>query len=95
MTILRKKHLDFVEGFNGSLDDLARAIGRMRYDATAELFEKLADEFRRKADDDAQRGRAQLSQQLSNAGSELQYVRFRFEHIWKICESHMDDEEAG
>ena len=81
------------EGYNGSLDDLAKAVGNMRYDCTAEFIEKLADDIQRQADSDNTKGRAKLAKKLYFTAQGLYYARDILLSAWKICKPYMEDKE--
>lgn len=46
------KHPRNVEGYNGSLEELAKAIGNMSYDQVAIFLEKLAEDLNNQAEAD-------------------------------------------
>ncbi len=46
------KHPKNVQGYAGSIEDLAKAIGNMTYDQTADFIEKLSKDIERQADGD-------------------------------------------
>lgn len=69
------KHPRYVEGYKGSLEQLAEAIGNMAYDQTASFIEKLADDLKRQADADSARGRRKLASELYATANELYEAR--------------------
>lgn len=83
------KHPEQVEGFDGSLEDLAKAVGNMTYDQTASFLEKLADDLRRQADADLARGRKQLASKLYATSEELLSSRDKMNLAWKVCAPYM------
>jgi hypothetical protein len=83
------KHTKFVEGFQGSLDDLAKSIGNMTHDQTAVFIEKLADDIKRQADNDLAKGRKQLANKLYQTSNELYKAKVEMDSAWKICEPYM------
>jgi len=85
------EHPRHVEGFNGSLDQLAAAIGNMTYDKAAEFIEYLADDMKRQADADSARGRPKLAAELYATADELYQARDRMNEAWRICEPYMED----
>ncbi|MBT7903503.1 hypothetical protein HN587_06590 [Candidatus Woesearchaeota archaeon] len=80
-----------VKGFNGSLDELACAIGNMTYDQTAEVIGKLADDLKRQADADHARGRVKLATELYATAERLYSSRDRMNAAWTICIPYMND----
>ena len=85
------KHPRTVEGFEGSLDELARSIGNMTYDQTSSFIEKLADDIKRQADADSARGRKKLASELYATANELYQARDRMDLAWKICGPYIKD----
>lgn len=85
------KHPRNIEGFEGSLDQLAKSIGNMTYDQTASFIEKLSDDIRRQADADLARGRINLASELYATANELYRARDKMDLAWKICEPYMKD----
>ena len=83
------KHPRHVEGFKGSLDELAKSIGNMTYDQTASFIEKLADDIKRQADADLSRGRKKLASELYKTANKLYQAKDRMDLAWKICEPYM------
>lgn len=82
-------HPTKVEGWNGSLPELAQAIAQMRYDKVAELFHLLAVEFNKQANNDRDKGRRKLAAYLDCATEICNHGRQRFEEIWKVCRPFM------
>lgn len=82
-------HPKHVEGFTGSLDELARSIGNMTYDQTASVIEKLADDIKRQADADFIRGRHKLARELYATANKLYEAKDKMSAAWKICEPYM------
>ena len=80
-----------VEGYEGSLDQLAQSIGNMTYDQVALFIEKLADDMKRQADADKARGRSKLATELYATANELYQARDRMGLAWKVCEPYMKD----
>lgn len=87
-----KKHPTTVENWDGSLEELARAIGRMRYDKVARFIGLLADDLRTQAEGDQRRGRAQLARMLMHCAATLDEAQGDMERIFTLCKPHMHDE---
>lgn len=83
------KHPKYVEGYQGSLEELARAVGNMAYDQTASFIEKLADDLKRQADSDSEKGREQLASKVKAATEELYKAAENMGLAWKICKPYM------
>ena len=86
------KHPDHVKGFEGTLDELARNIGNMTYDKTAEFIESLADDLRRQGDTYTKRGEAQLAYPVENSAALLYQAKEEIENAWKICKPYMEEQ---
>lgn len=85
------KHPQAVKGYDGTLEDLAKAIGAMRYDAVAELFKHLEIEYARQSVEDGKRGYQQLSGMLEHFAKQLQSLHFSMARVWKLCKPHMHE----
>ena len=85
------KHPSFVEGFNGSLDDLVKSIGKMRYDVVSSFIEKLAGDIKRQGDNDYNKGRTKLASKLYETADELYKAKEQMDAVWKICAPYMKD----
>lgn len=91
------KHPDHVIGYEGSLDELAQAIGNMSYDQVALFIAKLSDNFQQQGKADALRPsatdptktRQQLSANLLTAAEKLLEVKNQIDLAWKISKPHM------
>jgi hypothetical protein len=86
------KHPNKLEGYNGTLEDLAKAIGNMSYDKTAEFIEDLAKDIGRQANEDCKKGRIKLSSKLYRTAKKLYQSKKSMEDVWKICEPYMKNE---
>lgn len=86
------KHPDHVPGWNGSLDELAVAVGSMRYHLVAEFVGCLAGEMIRQSTADGKRGRIKLAAALFKASHHLSAARKSLDVVWKICEPYMANE---
>ncbi len=84
-------HPRTVKGYEGSLEQLVHAVGNMTYDQVASFIEKLADDFKRQADADKNRGRIKLAKELYAAAEKMYEARDKMHLAWKICEPYMKD----
>lgn len=88
------EHPQDVIGYNGSLSELAKAIGRMRYDKVAEFIQELSDDIKSQADADLNiRGRKKLSQKLFEAAQFLDETLKAVNGAWKICKPYMKEDD--
>jgi len=84
-------HPRIVEGYSGSLDQLAKSIGNMTYDQTATFIEKLADDLKRQADADLARGREKLAAGLYATAERLYEAKDKMILAYGICKPYMKD----
>lgn len=88
------KHPIRVEGYDGSLEELAKAVGKMRYDKVAEFLQHLGEDFARQGDDDLTlRGRPQLAEKLYAVSQHLLEGKLSVDEAMKKCARHMSEEE--
>ena len=83
------KHPDHVVGWNGSLEDLARSVGNMRYDKVAEFITLLIAEFSAQAEADLAKGRKDLRASLKALAETLGEAGVLTRRIWKVCKPYM------
>ncbi len=88
------KHPTTVEKYPGTLKELARDEGKMRYDSLAESYGYKADDLIEQAKADRARGNMDLADQLELAARDIYRARDRMKNIiWeKICKKHMKEE---
>lgn len=82
-------HPDHVEGWQGSIEDLAIAIASMRYDRVADFLGYLTGELMRQSSGDMKRGRNRLSTLLYKCASKMSETRHTMDQVWKLCAPHM------
>lgn len=83
------KHPNKVEGYNGTLEDLAKAVGNMSYNKTAEFIEKFANDLVRQADNDLEKGNIKVASGLYKTANKLYNAKKSMFRVWKICEPYM------
>ncbi|MCK9441172.1 MAG: hypothetical protein M0Q13_07105 [Methanothrix sp.] len=83
------KHLKYVEGYNGSLVDLANAIGYMQYDSVSIFLKALADNINLQSFNDKKRNRNKLSKKLADVAINIEEARKNMDVVWSICELYM------
>ncbi len=86
------KHPIDVEGFDGSLEELAKQIARMRYDSLSILLGFLAVEVHNEANKDRLAGRVRLSQSLYSAMRAIQACKQAMDSAWEISRPFMKTE---
>jgi len=77
-------HRQEIDGYPGTLADLAQALGDLRYDALASFLRALAAKLEADADADAGRSRPRLSGELNLAAEAV-------ERAWRICAPRMGE----
>lgn len=87
-----KKHPVKVEGFDGSLEDLAKLVCRLRYDKASSFFEACAEELSRQARADARRTRMKLAHALHGASKCMLGVQFGVTKAFNISAPFMREE---
>ena len=83
------KHPKTVEGFNGTLEELAKAVGKMEYGSVEEFLEYLRSDIQKQADNDAENDRVNLAQALWNAAIGLYQAKAYMGRAWQICKPYM------
>lgn len=81
-----------IEGFEGTLEELAQRVGRMRYDKITEFLDYFEKELRRQENGDRERGRTKLAGMLDDAVGDIGNVRMKMERIYAFCKPFMKDE---
>ena len=87
------KHPTTVVGYTGSLEDLAKDIKNMRYDAFAEFLGYLAKQVKLEADQDLATGKTKLPLRLYAAQEHIYYAQEEIDSAWKISKPHMEDKK--
>jgi len=77
-------NLDHVEGWTGSLQQLAEAIGRMRYDKLSELIDLLAADLERQAMLNREDNRQRLASVLMQTSVALIRSATAMQAAWEI-----------
>lgn len=78
-------HPKKVEGFNGTLEELAKNVGNMTYDQTARFIQLLAEDLERQAEEDLKKGRRKLANKLYGTAEGLNNAYSEMNDAWKIC----------
>lgn len=91
--ITAPKHPISVEGYSGSLEDLAKAVGRMRYDKVAEFVGYFAKHAQSEAEKDLADGKIKLPSKLFSASRFLYCVQDEYDSAWKICKPYMEEKK--
>lgn len=84
-----EKHPTTVDGFSGSIEELAANVAKMRYDIILIFLQALTKEFRLQAEGDAKAGNARLAHLLTGLALMLEYVVGQMDKIWALCKKHM------
>lgn len=83
------KHPANVIGYNGSLPELASAIGNMSYDKLAIFIEELSEDIKKQSEADLKKGHPQLSKKLLAASKKLLEAKKEIDSAWKISKPFM------
>jgi len=73
------------------LEDLARRVADLRYDALARFLGNLVCELSSDASKDEVRGRKQLAAKMDNAIRNLRFARSHMDEAWRVCAPRMDE----
>ena len=84
-----EKHPLQVAGYDGTLQDLAKEVGNLRYDKIVEFMRALRNDLHEQAVKDISAGRTQLGATLERASVALYPSEQALEEAWKISEPHM------
>lgn len=87
-------HPVMIDGYAGTIQDLARAIMRLRYDAVRAFFVACAEELSRQAMADQARGRKVLAGMLHEAVIGVDLVGNKFQSIFNFCRPFLKRELA-
>lgn len=83
------KHPRSVENYDGTLEELAKAIGKMTYDQVEVFLIELEKDFKKQAEADIKRGRPQLATELYKTSFSLRESSKCVAKAWKICRPYM------
>jgi hypothetical protein len=84
-----KQHPLSVTRYDGSLEEMAVDMLRMRYDKVSEFFSHCLTEIHRQAASDFIHGKPQLSKELDDAAQECLELREQFARIYRLCRRYM------
>ena len=87
-----KKHPVIVEGFNGTLEELAQSIFRMRYDEVVNFLAYAQKELNRQSKGDEAMGRVKLSLLLFKAQLKTEELKKIMDKIFALCKPFMRNE---
>jgi hypothetical protein len=83
-------HRENIQGYPGSLADLAGKVGDLRYDALAGFLRALADKLTADSAADAGRGRTRLAAALRVGAAGLADAAAGIDRAWAISAPHME-----
>lgn len=86
-----KEHKSEIEKYNGSLEELARDLGDLRYDALAEFLKNLSFKVKADGEKDGSRGRKKLAKALKNSSEKLKESAKDIDEARRISEPYMGD----
>jgi hypothetical protein len=87
-----ERHPKTVEKYDGTLKDLAKDIGNLRYDSLIELLDHLEAKIKEDADADLKGGRNRLAEFLTYAYVEVRSVKKQIGRAWEICKPYMKND---
>lgn len=74
-----------INKYNGTHEELAHDISRLRYDVLSTLLADIASEILKDRHKDAAKGRKMLATALSNLNNDLEEASFNAAIAWTIC----------
>lgn len=87
-----KKHPVVVEGFDGTNEQCAQAVAKMRYDKQAEFFLAYMQEMHRQREGDIERGRLELAKLLLIVLFKVGELILALQKVFVFCAPYMRDE---
>lgn len=86
---INKIHSTIVDGYDGSLKELASDIGDLQYDALADFLMHLSVKINHDSQKDALRKRHKLANKLSLSVEGLGMAESQIRDAWNICKKYM------
>lgn len=86
-----EKHPKTIEGYVGSIEDLAKSVGNLSYDQTSLFIKKLAEDIVRQADADMKKNKTKHATELYLVADKLYDAKDKIDLAWKICKPYMKD----
>jgi len=87
------RHSQTVEGFNGTLKELAIEIANLRYDSMAKLLSYTLFELERQSSHDKIIGRTKLSDIINKSCLHISQAIGYVQEAWALSEPRMKDVE--
>ena len=84
-----EKHSLRVAGYDGTLQDLAKEVGNLRYDKIVEFLRALRNDLHEQALKDTSAGRTKLGATLERASVALYPTEQALGEAWHISEPYM------
>lgn len=85
-------HPTTLQNYSGTLENLAKELGNLRYDSLATFLKALSNDLYSQAQADERRGRPLLAAQGYLASSHLEQAAESAEKVWKISQPYMKKE---
>lgn len=82
-------HPTKILGYSGSIEELAQAVAKMRYDCVLKFVKELTKEFKKEAAADKRAGRTQLASLLQRLVADLDASKTTLDLIWKLSKKFM------
>jgi hypothetical protein len=83
------KHPNKIEKYPGSLAELAKELGNLKYNSLAKFLKEIGDDLINQAKTDREKGRLQLASHLEASAQKIYEARDRINSAWDICEPYM------
>lgn len=83
-------HKNYCDNYNGTLTELANAVGAMTHAARSEFFGAMADYVEKQYTADMARGRVKYAEKLNNIAALLKQIKNMEQEAWDICKSRTE-----
>jgi hypothetical protein len=82
------KHPENIEGWNGTFEELANAVGNLKYNRLHQFLTCLCLKLYKDYNNDEKNGKNKLSKRLKEAYWLMDKAKYEIYQAWLICESH-------
>ena len=82
-------HETSIKKYKGTLKVLSIDIGDLRYDALSEFLKLLSEKIQHDADQDKERGRLKLANELYDCSKQLKQSKSSIDRAWEISAPFM------
>lgn len=84
-----EKHKTFVEGFDGTMEELAEKLGDLRYDTLVEFLDHFSKKIEKDGEKDKAGGRVKLANSLLDASLRIGFASEAIKKSWIHSKPYM------